>query len=681
MPGQDTRPSLWRPSLFALTWQVSAWVGWGTVVWSALQLTPAALAAMGPPLAMIVVVVVLSELRPVVMTRLVGNPVSISLAFVFAALYLWGIAPAAVLIAVSVLLSEILQRKPLWKIVFNVGQYSLSLAAAWGVLAIAGVSPTPFDPHTDLSGTDLWWLVGSWAAYHVANLAFVAGLASEGGQTWWESFSEEFWFYTVSVAAVLALSPLIAIVAVADAGSWVLLPLLLVPLLAVQKAAEMSREKEHQALHDPLTSLPNRLLLADRIDQALARGTRQTGRVVVMFLDVDLFKVVNDSLGHAAGDQLLVELARRLGGVVRPGDTLARFGGDEFVIVCDNMPEDEIEGLARRASSAVRETFHFDGRPVNVSASIGIAISSIDTDSDALLRDADAALYRAKAGGRNQAVVFDEVMHQQATLRLEAESGLRTALRDDQLRLYYQPVIDLDSGAVVGLEALVRWDHPTRGVLGPAEFISVAEETGLIVSLGDWVLTEALTQAQRWRTEVPGCENLWMSVNVSPRQLRSKGLLDTLGAALASTGLPPEAACLEITESALMDEMGPHLEVMRAIRALGVHLAIDDFGTGYSSLAYLKTLPVSVVKVDRSFVSVLGGEDPTAPAIVAAIVGMADALQMRVIAEGVETPEQLDVLRSLRAGLGQGYHWSMPIGAEAVPTWLTAHRPALPERP
>ena len=670
MPRGADRPSLWRPSLFALTWQVSAWAGWAMVAWAVVSLTLTMLRAMGPPLAMLVVVVVLSELRPVVMTRLVGNPVSISLAFVFAAMYLWGLAPALVLLLLAVVMSELFQRKPPWKLVFNVGQYSLSLGAAWLVLLAAGVSPSPTEPGATLSGWDLWWIVGSWLAYHLVNLALVAGTASSDGQTWWESFSEEFWFYTVSVAAVLALSPLIAIVAVADPGSWALLPLLLVPLLAVQKAAQMSREKEHQALHDPLTGLPNRLLLGDRIDQALARGIRQSGRVVVLFVDVDLFKVVNDSLGHAAGDQLLIEVARRLSSIVRPGDTLARFGGDEFVIVCENMPDDEVEGLARRASNAVRRPFHYGSEQVSVSISIGIAMAAEDTTSDDLLRDADVALYRAKSGGRNQAVVFDEAMHEQATLRLAAEFGLRAALDDDQLRLTYQPIVDVRTGGVVGLEALVRWHHPVRGVLSPAEFISIAEETGLIVALGDWVLAEALTQAQRWRDRVPGCEDLWISVNVSPRQLRSGALPAALAGTLARTGFPPELTCLEITESALMDEAGPHQENMQALRALGVHLAIDDFGTGYSSLAYLKTLPVSIVKIDRSFIDDLGGHDTSASAIVAAIVGVADALGLRVVAEGVEAEQQAQELRRLGVLLGQGYFWSWPLPAEDVEAFL-----------
>ena len=492
----------------------------------------------------------------------------------------------------------------------------------------------------------------------------MAGLAESGGQTWWESFSEEFWFYTVSVAAVLALSPLIAIVALADTGSWVLLPLLLVPLLAVQKAAEMSREKEHQALHDPLTGLPNRLLLNDRIDQALARSARQSGRVAVLFLDLDLFKVVNDSLGHAAGDQLLIEVSRRLAGVVRPGDTLSRFGGDEFVIVCDNMPDTEVEGLARRAASAVRETFQYHGQTVNVSASIGIAMASAETDSDALLRDADAALYRAKAGGRNQAIVFDAVMHEQATLRLEAESGLRAAVKDGQLRVVYQPVIDVTDRhrhtasrhSSAGTTPLAVCSAPTTSSRWQRR-----QDSSWRWATGCW--------RRQWSRRGGGGTRSRGAATCGSRSTSRRGSCarrassETLSQVLASTGLPPEAACLEITESALMDEAGPHLAAMRDIRSLGVHLAVDDFGTGYSSLAYLKTLPVSIIKIDRSFIAGLGGPDLTAPAIVAAIVGMASALRLRVIAEGVETQEQLDELRRLGVGLGQGFYWARPMPA------------------
>lgn len=665
-------PSLWRPGMFAITWQFATWVGGGLVVLSALSLDRADYEAMGTPLAMIAAVIVLSELRPIVMSRLDGNPVSISLAFVFAALYVWGLYPAVMLMTLSVVMSELLQRKPLWKLLFNVGQYNLSVAAAWCVLALAGVTATPQNPLSGLSARDLGWLLGSWVVYHLVNLAMVSGLAGSDNQTWWDCFTEDFWFYTVSVAAVLALSPIVAIVLMAGSSAWALIPLLLLPLLAVQRAAQMSRENEHQAMHDPLTGLPNRALLSDRIQQALARGSRLPGRVTVLFLDVDLFKVVNDSLGHAAGDRLLREVAQRLTFILRAGDTLARFGGDEFVIVCEEFDQEEIPGLVDRVTSVLADPFEFEGRSVIVTASIGIAIASLTTDAETLLRDADAAMYRAKGAGRNQAVVFDEGMHEQAAARLEAEFGLRQALEHGQLRVYYQPVLTLDTQVVVGFEALVRWKHPSLGLLPPDQFVAVAEETGLIVPLGEWVLQQALDQVAGWRARLPGASDLWVSVNLSARQLRARNVVDMVADALLTSGMPPTALRLEITESVVMDEVGPTIDAMKAIRALGVHLAIDDFGTGYSSLSYLKSLPVSTIKIDRTFVDCLGSEDAAAAPLVDAIVSMARALDLEVIAEGVETAVQRRTLIELGAGLAQGYFWSRPLEPGLIPAWVAA---------
>jgi diguanylate cyclase (GGDEF)-like protein len=680
MPKARARPSLWRPSMFAITWQVSTWVGWALVVASVMALTPSMLRAMGAPFAMVVAVVVLSELRPVVMTRLVGNPVSISLAFVFAALYVWGLAPALVLMASSVIMSELLQRKPLWKLMFNVGQYTISVTAAWLVLLAAGAEAGPLTPLAGLTVSDLPWLLLSWAVYHVVNLALVAGTAQAAGETWWGSFSDEFWFYTVAGLAVLALSPIIAVVLLSSNNAWALLPLLLMPLLAVQRAAEMSRENEHQALHDPLTGLPNRALLTDRIEQALARGLRSEGHVTVLFLDVDLFKVVNDSLGHAAGDRLLIEMATRLGQILRPGDTLARFGGDEFVIVCDDIPKDEVSGLAARVAEALVDPFEFEGRAATVTASIGIAVADDATDAETLLRDSDAAMYRAKAAGRNQSVVFDQGMHDQAAARLEAELGLRRALENGELQVHYQPVVNIGTQRTVGFEALVRWDHPTLGVLPPDRFISVAEETGLIVPLGALVLEEALRQTSLWRTTAPGSQDLWIAVNLSARQLSAPNFAQMLTVALSDVDIPPSAVRLEITESVVMDETGSKIEVLNVIRLLGVALAIDDFGTGYSSLSYLKSLPVSTIKIDRSFVEALDGSDGPATALVDAILSMARALDLEVIAEGVETADQLATLRQLGAELAQGYIWSPPLEAAQVPEWLAQSNPARVQR-
>ena len=665
-------PSLIRPSMFSVAWQASAWFGGALLLWAVLDLDHGGLRAMSPAFVMIGALVVLSELRPVVMTRLEGNPVSISVAFVFATMYLWGFAPAAILMAVLVVLSEVLQRKPWWKLVFNTGQYVLSLGAAWLVVLAFGEVGTPTSPHVDITVGDLWWMVLGWAVYHVVNVGLVACLAASDDETWWDSFSDEWWFYTISAAAVLALAPLIAVIALAGSDTWALLPLLLVPLLAVQKAAEMSRENERQALHDPLTGLPNRVLLADRIEQALARSARVSGRVTVLFLDVDLFKVVNDSLGHAAGDALLVELARRLTAVLRPGDTLARFGGDEFVIACENVPDEEVEPLALRIAGAFDRPFLLEGREVNVSVSIGIAVSrsAADCDAETMIRDADAALYRAKAGGRSRAVVFDEHMHNEAAYWLDAESGLRRALDRDELRLYYQPILSIRTGQVCGVEALVRWQHPTRGLIGPSEFIHVAEETGLIVPLGAWVLDEAVRQVASWRRDVPEAADLWVSVNVAQRQLKSTNLVRTVRRAMEVHDMPAAAVRLELTESALVDAAGPQVEAISAVTTLGVGFAVDDFGTGYSSLAYLAGLPVTALKIDRSFIGPLAQPDDAALAIVDAIVSMARALRLEVIAEGVETPAQLAALRRLGAVQGQGYLWSAPLPADEVPAWL-----------
>jgi diguanylate cyclase (GGDEF)-like protein len=661
-------------SLFALTWQACG-VGLALLVLSLASLSLADLEALAPVLPMIVAIVVVGELRPIVMTRLIGNPVSISLAFAFAALYLWGFATAALLLAGSVLLSEVLQRKPPWKMAFNVGQYTISLATAWLVMLVCGQTPSPTTPLGDVQGSDLWWIPMTWVAYHLVNLALVGGLAADGGQTWWESFTEEFWFYTIATLAVLALSPLVAIVAVASPGSWLLLPLVLLPLLAVQRTAQMSREREHQALHDPLTGLPNRVLLADRIEQALARNTRQRGRVAVLFLDVDLFKVVNDGLGHAAGDALLIELSRRLSHVVRPGDTLARFGGDEFVLVCEDVPDDQVLGIAERVAEAVRAPWEIDGRPTNVTASIGIALAPFDVsvDAETLLRDADAAMYEAKGAGRARAVVFDEGMHRKAAARLDAAFGLREALARDELRVCYQPIVDVRSGATVGLEALVRWQHPSRGLVGPDQFIPVAEDTGLIVPIGRWVLRRAVDRLALWRRRVPGADRLWVAVNLSAGQLQGGHLHDVVRGALASTGVPASSLRLEITESVVMTEGGEGVAAMTALRDLGVALAIDDFGTGYLSLSYLKRLPVTTLKIVRRFVDGLGGDDPSDVSIADAIVAMGRALGLDVVAEGVETEAQLAMLRRLGAPHAQGFLWSRPLAEEHVLDWLRDH--------
>ncbi len=664
-----------HPALFLTTWLVSTVVGC-TVAFVAVALMPRTLGKLGwaesAALVTMAILVVIVELRPIMMSRFEGDPISIAPAFVFAALYLWGWVPAVTLMAVSVLLSEALARKEPWKLFFNVGNYTLSVLAAWAVLSRGTW------PETDanfVAPRDMGLVVLSWVAYHLVNVAQVAGLAED--QTWWESFTEDFWFYTVSTGAVLALSPLVAVVAI-HTNAWVLLPLLLPPLLAVQRTAQMSQERErlaqvreHEALHDQLTSLPNQTLLANRIETGLLKPRRRGERLVVLLLDLDSFKTVNDGLGHGIGDSLLIDVAERLTAVVRPGDTLARFSGDEFAIVCEAIRDRELESLVETIRRTIAAPFTIATHEVTLTASIGVAPATPGATAQSLIREADSAMFRAKSAGRDQAAHFHQTMHDQATARLDDQLGLRRALERDELRAHYQPVVDLSTGEAVGMEALVRWQHPERGLISPDQFIPLAEDTGLILPLGAWMLETALGQLQQWRREMPEAHDLWMAVNLSPRQLTDPDLIHKVSRALAETGVPAGNLHLEITETAVMSSVDASTSTLDALRQLGVHLIIDDFGTGYSSLARLKKLPVTALKVDRSFVDGLG-RDSSDLSIVDAIINMADSLALGVIAEGVETAEQLEILQSLGAKMGQGYLWSRALPAEGLASWLRA---------
>lgn len=437
--------------------------------------------------------------------------------------------------------------------------------------------------------------------------------------------------------------------------------------ISARKQAET--ELAHRAFHDPLTGLPNRNLLVDRIEQALARASRNPESVVVVFLDVDEFKVINDGLGHAAGDALLIRVARRLQATVRPGDTLARFGGDEFVLVCEGIGPNDVAGLGQRLSDAMRTPFVLDGRDVAVTVSAGVTAAGTVSDADSLLRDADSAMYQAKKRGRARSVVFDESMHAQATERLDIVLALRGALERDELRVHFQPVLTLTGLRVVGVEALLRWEHPERGLLHPADFVDLAEQAGMMVPLGRWLLAHVGAQLGRWRATLPGATELWAAVNVSARQLADPDLSANLSHFLDEVGLPPSALRLETTESVVMATGDGTVDTLLALRELGVRVSIDDFGTGYSCLAALKQLPVDTLKVDRSFIVGLDEEDTDDRSIVAAIVGLASALSLEVVAEGVETEQQLTELRRLGVRTGQGELWASAMPGPDLETW------------
>ncbi len=429
----------------------------------------------------------------------------------------------------------------------------------------------------------------------------------------------------------------------------------------------------HQALHDPLTKLPNRALLVDRVDQALSGLARHQGMIGLLFLDIDNFKVINDSLGHAAGDAVLVCVADRLVSLVPPGDTVARFGGDEFVVLCEALGHPaEAMHLAERLREAVSAPIQTSESEVVVTISTGIALSgSYEDTSGDLLRDADAAMYRAKRGGRSQSVLFATTMREEAMARLETEVELRRALAAQDLRLHYQPVVDLVTGQVLGFEALLRWQHRTRGLVMPGEVVPIAEETGLIVPVGEWVLEQACQQLVEWHREFPRAHPLSMAVNLSGVQLARPEFTERLEQVLERTGVDRSALYLEITESVLMRDAEQTLAVLDQLKRLGVRLSVDDFGTGYSSLSYLKRFPVDVLKIDRSFVDGLGS-DPDDLAIVQAILALAASLGMTTVAEGIATPTNLETLRALGCETGQGFLLAHPLPPEDIAPLLSA---------
>ncbi|CAN5902286.1 hypothetical protein BH23ACT11_BH23ACT11_24430 [soil metagenome] len=443
----------------------------------------------------------------------------------------------------------------------------------------------------------------------------------------------------------------------------------------VTERKKLEQQLMHQALHDPLTGLPNRLLFMDRLKHALARLTRSESSVAVLFVDLDNFKLINDSLGHELGDRLLVEVAGRFQEALRSADTVARLGGDEFTILLDPIAGlGEAARVVERITESLQEPFQVEGHEVFVTASIGVALGSKGGEGpQELLRNADMAMYRAKGSGRGRFEVFESSMTAGLQARLTLENDLRRAIERDEFVLYYQPQLEFENGQIRGMEALLRWERPAQGLVSPAEFIPLAEETGMIVPIGSWVLREACRQALEWRGTFGDDLPLVTSVNLSTRQIRWGDIAEEVTQVLHEIGLDPSCLELEITESVVIEDTTNAIETLDRLKELGLRLAIDDFGTGYSSLSYLRRLPVDTLKMDRSFVGKLDARTEEA-AIVQAVITLANTMHLEVVGEGVENAGQMRRLRDMGCELGQGYYFSRPLPANEATELLARSR-------
>jgi diguanylate cyclase (GGDEF)-like protein/PAS domain S-box-containing protein len=445
----------------------------------------------------------------------------------------------------------------------------------------------------------------------------------------------------------------------------------------ISERKALEKQLTHQAFHDDVTGLANRALFTDRVNHALARQVRDSMGMAVLFIDLDDFKTINDSLGHACGDQVLRLVAKRLQSSVRPMDTVARFGGDEFAVLLEDVERpDYVAEVAERILTMLSATFNIEDRELFVSASIGIAVlegtEAMTTQADEIMRNADVAMYLAKRDGKDAYRVFEPSMHEDVLDRLQLKGELQRAIEHHQLDLHFQPIVDLDSGRIISVEALVRWQHPDKGLIGPDQFISLAEESGLIVPLGRWVLREACSRARLLQVRRPEMATIGMSVNLSARQLQQPDLIDDVKEALADTGLEARYLTLEITESILMIDTESTIDKLNALKDLGVRLAVDDFGTGYSSLSYLSRFPVDILKIDRSFIKSVN-EGVEESALAAAIVKLSEALDLQTVAEGIERSSQMQRLVELGCASGQGFLFAKPMEVEDLLSWLESN--------
>jgi diguanylate cyclase (GGDEF)-like protein len=634
-------------------------------------LRPVDLDDMGPAFLMAAALIVLGELRPLFTTNAKeDNGVATSTTFVFALLLHWGLGVAILMQAVATVVADRTNGKAWWRSGFNAAQYSLSYGAAAAVLALFGRTASPGGA-SQIAGGDLPAIALAGLAFFVCNDGFVSiAIALHSERRIWDVIRGDLAYQGLTTGALLALSPVVVVVLERSVG---LVPLLLLPLYAVYRNASASAEREHQALHDPLTGLPNRKLLLRKVRAAMADAGPTDQQVGLFLLDLDRFKDVNDTLGHHAGDELLTHVADRLGSVVRPEDTVARLGGDEFGVLLPVIRDGSMaQEVAERIRTALAQPFLVAGVAIDLEASIGIALYPAHASQpDLLMQRADVAMYQAKET-RSGIETYAADRDPHSTQRLSLFGQLRRAIEVGELVLHYQPKVDLGTGEVAGVEALVRWEHPERGLLPPDTFVPLAEQTGLMKSLTAHVLEEALRQTAAWSEA--GLQ-VRMAVNVSARDLHDDTFCARVSDALARTGVPASFLELELTERVVMADPERALENLTALSRLGVRLSLDDFGTGYSSLAYLRRLPVTEIKIDKSFVLRMDVDDEDAT-IVRSTIDLAHGLGLRVLAEGVETAETWQRLHDLGCDAAQGYFLSRPYPAPVVTDWLAARHQA-----
>jgi diguanylate cyclase (GGDEF)-like protein len=601
-----------------------------------------------------------------------GTKLSFHTSAIFAATLLFAPGLAMLIAGMGTMLAYVIRRRPWDEGFFNISQIMLQVGVSGLILASVGWN---FDKLMfDRPALILAVFVAAGVMYLIESFSIATIIVLQTRQSPLLVLRQVA-SVDVELLSQFALGLLAAVIAsVHILALPLLVPLALVIYRSSARQVQLHQQAQvlaHQAFHDALTALPNRALLLDRLEHALARAARHQEAIAILFLDLDRFKVVNDSLGHEAGDQLLVAVAKRLQACLRPEDTVARLGGDEFTVLLEGITQvSDATHVAERIKQVLQAPFIVVGHEVFITASIGIALSGLgfgQHDPGELLRDADAAMYKAKGKARYE--IFDANINARALDRLKLESDLNQAIERKEFKVYYQPQVEITTGRILGLEALVRWQHPQHGLMSPSEFIPLAEETRLILPIGQWVLEEACRQARAWQEQYPHDPPLFISVNLSAKQFQNPALPEMVAQILEDTKLDPHRLKLEITESVLMEDVQSAIALLQELKDLGVQLAIDDFGTGYSSLSYLKHFRVEMLKVDKSFIERVG-QDPADTAIVQTATALAQTLGMQVVAEGVETAEQLLQLRALGCNWGQGFYFSRPLPSEAIAVLL-----------